>query len=289
MHSDGSLHKLMMGQLLTQTRYFAIAVLCIALSPPSSGLAQGDFSSSAPPSMRQESVNGTPPGRGSERLNAGSERIEERHNMVRVQLEQPVDLRAPITNSAVLRAMRDAPRHVFVPSHFTDHAYADLPLGIGFGQTISQPYMVGLMTELLEVTPQSRVLEIGTGSGYQAAVLAQLTAHVYTVEILKELADRARASLQTLGYNTVKVRHGDGYYGWPEESPFDAIIVTCAAGHLPAPLWNQLRPGGRIVIPIGAAYEVQRLVVLTKTPDGKRLSRTVTDVRFVPLVRNLQE
>lgn len=181
--------------------------------------------------------------------------------------------------------MRVAPRHVFVPEHLRASAYADSPLPIGHGQTISQPYIVGLMTELLELTPESKVLEIGTGSGYQAAVAAQLTPHVYTIEIVEPLAEKAAATLREQGYATVQCRKADGYFGWKEAAPFDAIIVTCASGHLPPPLWDQLKPGGRMVIPIGGPYEVQRLVVATKGAGGERTTRTVTSVRFVPLTR----
>ncbi|HWP41573.1 MAG TPA: protein-L-isoaspartate O-methyltransferase, partial [Tepidisphaeraceae bacterium] len=142
--------------------------------------------------------------------------------------------------------------------------------------------------EKLQLTPQSKVLEIGTGSGYQAAVLAHLTPHVYSIEIIQALAETARAALDAQGYKTVQTRRGDGYYGWEQAAPFDAIIVTAAAGHVPPPLWQQLAPGGRMVIPIGGPYEVQRLVVLTKQPDGSRKSQTVTAVRFVPMTGQIQ-
>lgn len=217
---------------------------------------------------------------------AAKEAVKERDEMVLRQIEQPWDGRTPVGNRAVLDAMRATPRHVFVPQDVRRLAHSDSPLPIGHGQTISQPYIVALMTELLELTPQSKVLEIGTGSGYQAAVLAHLTPHVYTIEIIKPLAQRAKRALHEQGYNEIKCRHDDGYFGWKEEAPFDAVIVTCAAGHLPPPLWEQLKPGGRIVIPIGGPYETQRLVVITKTTEGKRLSKTITFVRFVPLTRD---
>ena len=214
---------------------------------------------------------------------AAGEFVTERERMVRETIEFPTDGRSPVKHSGVPAAMRAVPRHVFVPEEQRKQAHADSPLPIGHGQTISQPYIVALMTELLELTPQSKVLEIGTGSGYQAAVLAHLTPNVFSIEIIKPLAERAERTLREQGYNGVRCRHGDGYLGWKEEGPFDAIIVTCAAGHLPPPLWEQLKPGGRIVIPIGGPYEVQRLVVATKTPDGQRQSRTVTSVSFVPM------
>ncbi len=219
---------------------------------------------------------------------AASERVEERLDMVRRQVEAPTDGRPAVRSPAVLEAMRLCPRHVFVPPGSQREAYADWPLPIGHGQTISQPYIVAIMTELLELTPESKVLEIGTGSGYQAAVLAHLTAQVYTIEIVEALAERAAKTLAEQGYAEVHCRHGDGFLGWPEEAPFDAIIATCAAEELPPPLWEQLRPGGRIVVPLGGVDDVQRLAVLTKTPDGERQEVTVMAVRFVPLTRGRQ-
>ncbi len=211
--------------------------------------------------------------------------VEQRDRMVETQIEHPGWGADPVRSPEVLEAMRRCPRHVFVPQTEQRHAYADSPLPIGHGQTISQPYIVALMSELLELTPESKVLEVGTGSGYQAAVLAHLTPHVYTIEIVKPLAERAKKTLAEQGYKTVQCRTADGYFGWQEHAPFDAIIVTCAAGHLPPPLWKQIKPGGRIVVPIGGQHEVQRLVVITKTADGKRKSESVLSVRFVPLTR----
>ncbi|MCH8314803.1 MAG: protein-L-isoaspartate(D-aspartate) O-methyltransferase [Planctomycetes bacterium] len=205
--------------------------------------------------------------------------------MVETQIASSRDGRVRIRDEGVLAAMRTAPRHIFVPEKIRSRAYDDTPLPIGYGQTISQPYIVALMTELLELTPESRVLEIGTGSAYQAAVLAQCTPYVYTIEIIESLAERAETVLRSQGYDTVATRQADGYYGWPEAAPFDGIIVTCASGHLPPPLWEQLKPGGRIVIPIGGPYELQRLIVMTKNQDGTRRSRTVISVRFVPMTR----
>lgn len=213
------------------------------------------------------------------------QRQRERRLMVQNQIAQPIDGRTPVRDGAVLEAMRTVPRHVFVPKSHHRLAYADTPLPIGHGQTISQPYIVAMMTELLKLTPNSKVLEIGTGSGYQAAVLAHLTPHVYTIEIIEPLADRAGKVFEWQRYNEVRFRCADGYFGWAQEAPFDVIIVTCAAGHLPPPLWQQLKPGGRIVIPIGGPLEVQRLVVVEKTEDGKRRSTAVTAVRFVPMTR----
>ena len=216
---------------------------------------------------------------------ASKERVDERQDMVRRQIAGPTDGREPVKSESVHEAMRTAPRHVFVPRGQRRLAYVDSPLRIGHGQTISQPYVVALMTEVLELDHTKKVLEIGTGSGYQAAVLAQLTRHVYTVEIIEPLAKRAAKALKEQGYEDVKTRCADGYFGWAEHGPYDAIIVTCAAGHLPPSLWQQLKPGGKMVIPIGGPYELQRLVAITKTEDGQRKSRTITAVRFVPLTR----
>ena len=185
--------------------------------------------------------------------------------------------------------MRTTPRHVFVPEDMRSRAYSDTPLPIGHGQTISQPFIVAYMTELLQLEPDDKVLEIGTGSGYQAAVLAQLTPEVYTIEIIKPLAERAKKALADQGYEDVKTKNADGYFGWEEHAPFDAIIVTAAAGHVPPPLWEQLKPGGRMVIPIGGQYEVQRLVVVEKTKEGQRRSQSVMAVRFVPFTRGSEQ
>lgn len=214
---------------------------------------------------------------------ASAEYAKERDEMVTRTIERPWDGRTRVKSKAVIDAMRSVPRHAFIPRQRRGRAYADTPLPIGHGQTISQPYIVALMTELLELPPESKVLEIGTGSGYQAAVLAHLTPNVYSVEIITPLAERAAQTLREQGYTEVKTRRADGYFGWPGHALYDAIIVTCAAGHLPPPLWEQLKPGGRIVIPIGGQHEVQRLIVVTKTQEGKRHSRTVLPVRFVPM------
>ena len=217
------------------------------------------------------------------------ERLEERRRMVETQISRPKDGRTPVKDEKVLKAMRAVPRHVFVPDPVRRSAYRDGPLSIGRGQTISQPYIVARMTELLGIGPDSKVLEVGTGSGYQAAVLAHLTPHVHSIEIIEPLATRAAKALREQGYDRVKTRRADGYFGWAEKGPFDAIIVTCAAGHLPPPLWKQLKPGGRIVIPIGGPFEVQRLVVVEKTKEGKRRSKAVMAVRFVPLTGTVRD
>jgi protein-L-isoaspartate(D-aspartate) O-methyltransferase len=183
----------------------------------------------------------------------------------------------------VLEAMGKVPRHALVPEDVRRYAYLNQPLPIGYGQTISQPYIVAVMTDLLKPEPGDRVLEVGTGSGYQAAVLAELVAEVYTMEIIDPLGKRARDALERLGYRNIEVRVADGYYGWPEQAPFDAIVVTAAASHVPPPLLAQLKPGGRMVIPVGTPFMVQQLVVVEKKPDGEITTRQVLPVRFVPL------
>jgi protein-L-isoaspartate(D-aspartate) O-methyltransferase len=202
----------------------------------------------------------------------------------RRMVEQQIAARG-VRDSATLAAMSRVPRHAFVPGAYLDRAYDDRPLPIGLGQTISQPYIVAYMTERLRPRPGQRVLEVGTGSGYQAAVLAEIVDSVYTVEIFRALADSARARLARLGYGNVVVRHGDGYFGWPEAAPFDAIIVTAAAGHVPPPLLEQLRPGGRMILPVGHVHGVQTLVLVEKDADGTVRTETLLPVRFVPLLR----
>jgi protein-L-isoaspartate(D-aspartate) O-methyltransferase len=218
-----------------------------------------------------------------------ADRQAERDRMVDTQIARGGVFQDAVADPRVLAAMRAVPRHEFVPDRRRGQAYDDTPLPIGYGQTISQPYVVALMTEVLQVQEGHRVLEIGTGSGYQAAVLSELTPYVYTIEILKPLYEQSFERFARLGYRTIRVRLGDGYDGWPEQAPFDEIIVTCAAGHVPPPLWDQLRPGGRMVIPIGGVYETQRLLVLTKQPDGSRTSRNVLPVRFVPMTGKIEK
>lgn len=199
----------------------------------------------------------------------------------------------PVEDRRVLEALRRVRRHEFVPEAVRRQAYDDRPLPIGEGQTISQPYIVGYMTQALEIRPGDKVLEVGTGSGYQAAVLAEMGAEVYTVEILEGLGRRAEAALKRLGYGKVRVRIGDGYRGWPEAAPFDGIIVTCAPDHIPRPLVDQLKEGGRMVIPVGERPEgrpwaVQELVVVRKTPEGMRREGRMS-VRFVPMTGEAQK
>ncbi len=193
-----------------------------------------------------------------------------------------------IRDPLVLRAMSDVPRHLFVPPGSVDQAYEDYPLAIGEGQTISQPFIVALMTELLELGRDARVLEIGTGSGYQAAVLARIVSRVFTIEIHEALARQAAGTLGRLGLGNVEVRTGDGFHGWPEEAPFDGIIVTCAVPEVPPALFTQLKEGGRLVLPLGDPRGAQVLTVVTKR-RGKPVREKVLDVRFVPMTGEAQK
>jgi protein-L-isoaspartate(D-aspartate) O-methyltransferase len=206
---------------------------------------------------------------------------QRRLTMVSEQIE-----RRGVTDGRVLDAMRSVPRHLFVPEGLRAEAYNDAPQPIGEGQTISQPYVVALMTSLLDLAGSEKVLEIGTGSGYQAAILAKIARRVYTIEILEPLAERARRSFAELGLKNITTRVGDGYQGWPEEAPFDAIIVTAAPERVPQPLIDQLKVGGKMVIPVGRTF--QDLMVLTKTPEGV-MKQTILPVRFVPMTGRAQE
>jgi len=211
-----------------------------------------------------------------------TERLDDRRRMLRV-------LRGyGLRDQDVLDAMLAVPRHEFVPDRYTNRAYDDTPLPIGFGQTISQPYIVAEMTRVLGLSETSRVLEVGTGSGYQAAVLSELTPHVCTIEIIPDLAEAARRRLERLGYGLIRIRQGDGYYGWAEQAPFDAIIVTAAAQQIPPPLVRQLGPGGRMVIPVGPPLARQSLMLVEKDPSGQIRTRSLMAVRFVPLVHREQ-
>jgi protein-L-isoaspartate(D-aspartate) O-methyltransferase len=206
--------------------------------------------------------------------------VQARERMVVEQI-----VRRGVQDSLVIEAMRSVLRHVFVPVSLADEAYADHPLPIGHGQTISQPYIVAVMTELVALQPGARVLEVGTGSGYQAAILAEIADSVYTIEVIPELAERAVGTLTRLGVRNVKVRTGDGYQGWPDAAPFDAIIVTAAPDHIPQPLVDQLVIGGRMVLPVGR--EEQNLIVVTRTSEGVS-ARHEIPVLFVPMTGQAQ-
>ncbi len=205
--------------------------------------------------------------------------LQKRAAMVRDQIEGD-----GISDPRVLAAMRDVPRHLFVPSEYRAKAYEPHPLPIGEGQTISQPYIVGFMTQILRLKETDRVLEVGTGSGYQAAVAAKIAAEVYSVEIHESLAARSRKTLSDLGFRNVVVRQGDGYYGWEEMVPFDAIIVTCAGGHVPPPLLRQLKNGGRMIMPVGGPFMTQNLVLIQKDARGSVTQKNVLPVAFVRLL-----
>ena len=183
----------------------------------------------------------------------------------------------------VIQALGTVPRHEFVPQPLQAHAYENRPLPIGHGQTISQPYIVAIMTDLIKPQQHQRVLEVGTGSGYQAAVLSRLVKQVYSIEIIRPLADQARTRLKQLGYRNVKVKIADGYYGWEEFAPFDAIVVTAAAGQIPPPLLKQLKPGGRMIIPVGSRFMTQQLILLQKDQQAMVTTRQILPVMFVPL------
>jgi protein-L-isoaspartate(D-aspartate) O-methyltransferase len=207
---------------------------------------------------------------------------EERRRMVARQIE-----RRGIRDKRVLQAMGDVPRHQFVPIATLSDAYADRPLPIGFGQTISQPYIVAFIAEHLSLNPEDRVLEVGTGSGYQAAVLSRLVTQVFSIEIVDELILRATSDLQRLGYQNILIKSGDGYRGWPEFAPFEAIVVAAALDHIPQPLIDQLGDGGRLIIPIGDAHD-QQLMLIEKNQGGLR-RRAICPVRFVPFTRKAEE
>ena len=208
-----------------------------------------------------------------------------RYRAARKQMVQYQIKNRGIRDPSVLEAMETVRRHEFVPEDLAEQAYQDRPLSIGYGQTISQPYIVALMTELLQIDVGDRVLEVGTGSGYQAAVLARIAAEVYSVEIVRPLHERSEKALTRLGYKNVFTSGHDGYFGWEKHSPYDAVIVTCASDFIPPPLIRQLKPGGRMCIPVGPPFKVQHLVLVEKGKDGKVTSSIIASVRFVPLVR----
>lgn len=219
-------------------------------------------------------------------LYAGDDYADDRQHLVELIEADARETSAYINKEAldprVMQALATVPRHEFVPVLLRDIAYRNRPLPIGHGQTISQPYIVAIMTDLLNVKSDDKVLEIGTGSGYQAAILAELVDEVYTIEIIKPLANEAKQRLQTLGYKNISVKLGDGYYGWQEHAPFDAIIVTAAASHVPPSLIKQLKIGGRMVIPVGSRFMPQELLLINKDKQGKVTTKQIIPVSFVP-------
>ncbi len=246
-------------------------------------LAEGQTSQAEPPPAPPAEVSGQAIAVEPPRAPAEDEQfVRARERMVKQDLR-----RRDITDAKVLEAMGRVPRQRFVPKDLERRAYGDYPLPIGHGQTISQPYIVALMTQLAGVKAESRALDIGTGSGYQAAVLAEICKDVYSIEIVKPLAEQARKRLEDLGYKNITVRHGDGYRGWPEKEPFDVIIVAAAPDHVPQPLVDQLAPGGKLVLPVGRFY--QELVVIERDKEGKVHRRPGIPVMFVPMTGEAQE
>ena len=266
----------------------AIAFLAAAGCPGNGAPPPEEIRATTPPAAHATTTTADPaadlPATGT--LNLPTESLaalrETRYRGPRLELVRVLEAEG-ITSSRVLQALRAVPRHEFVPAGSRRWAYGNYPLPIGEGQTISQPYIVALMTQLLRLEPDDKVLEVGTGSGYQAAVLALLAREVYTIEIVEPLGKRAEQDLRRLGYRNVQVRIGDGYRGWPEAAPFDAIVVTAAPDRIPRPLVEQLAVGGRLVIPVGPRFGVQELNVLTKTKKGV-FRESVIPVQFVPMV-----
>ena len=264
-------------------RVFLFVSLLLGCARP-----QGDDASGSDPATRSSQP---PSKRSSEPVveDAGAMSTREEDDAIQAAREEMIRHHLQdrdITDAQVIAAMRRVPRHKLVPPSSKSSAYRDQPLPIGHGQTISQPYIVALMSQLACVKPGCVALDVGTGSGYQAAVLAEMGAKVYSIEIVPELAQQARAKLRELGYEQVEVRHGDGYRGWPEHAPFDVIIVAAAPDHVPQPLIDQLAPGGHLVIPVGDYF--QTLVVVEKLPDGTVKRRSVTSVAFVPMTGEAQ-
>ena len=237
-----------------------------------------------PAGQKQKDPNEEKPSRPDHKHPAFGERVRERARMVAEQIQA-----RDVNDPNVLKAMRTVPRHAFVPPGEQPYAYADHPLPIGQGQTISQPYIVAFMTEAMKLKSNSRVLEIGAGSGYQAAVCAEIAQEVYTIEIVKELADSANVCLKDLGYKNVFVRAGDGYFGWEEKAPYDAIIGTAAAGRIPPLLLAQLKPGGRMILPYETDIGFQYLVLITKDQKGRIQKKNVMPVRFVPMTGQVEK
>ena len=273
--------------LLIVPALFAIIFTINCSKEPESVVAAQDIESDAnqapaepnkQPEQKQKDPNDEIPSRPEHKHAAFKERIEERARMVTGQIQD-----RDVNDPNVLKAMRIVPRHAFVRPAEQRYAYVDYPLPIGYDQTISQPYIVAFMTEALKLNSDSKVLEIGTGSGYQAAVCAEIAQQVYTIEIVEALAKRAKKCLKELGYTNVFVKFGDGFFGWPDVAPFDAIIGTAAAGRIPEPLIEQLKPGGRMILPVEGSFGFQHLVVITKDKKGKISRKNVMPVRFVPM------
>ncbi len=250
--------------------------LFILILPISAGASNNDSPDQSQPNDVNEPAKEIP--RPSHDHPSFEERTEERLRMVETQITD-----RGVEDPNTIAAMKTVPRHMFVRQQDRFRAYSDQPMPIGYGQTISQPYIVAYMTEKLELDPNDVVLEIGAGSGYHAAVAAETARAVYTIEIVSELAESAEETLRELGYKNVFVKDGDGYYGWPEFGPYDAIVVTAAAGFVPPPLLEQLKPDGKLVMPLGSPYGMQTLVVVTRDEENRVRSRRLMPVRFVPM------
>ena len=265
----------MAGRLSTRKAQIFLVFLLIAAAIISYVGLQWSKPEKGSPGASNASQNDSLPSPGG---GGGDKYAQAREQMVRTQIEA-----RGVEDPAVLAAMRGVPRHQFVPDYQVENAYEDCPLLIGYAQTISQPYIVALMTELLKLEPgRSRALEIGTGSGYQAAILAKICSEVYSIEIVEPLAERASLTLDRLGFTNVHVKNGDGYYGWEEHAPYDAIVITCAATHIPSDLVSQLAEGGRLVLPLGSPYTWQTLTVLEKK-GGETTLQYFGEVIFVPM------
>ncbi len=275
---------------LTNSLYVLLIIALLALPGCKRGESNGRGDITSKDSVmidKQETVltninndSGNPPALIEWNHPRSGERLEERTRMV-----DTISRYYRFNDEQVLDAIMNVPRHWFVPASQQGAAYRDSPLSIGFDQTISQPYIVAFMTGQLGLDPEKKVLEIGTGSGYQAAVLSELTPQVFTIEIVEPLAHAASERLKKLGYDSIQLRCGDGYLGWPEEQPFDAIIATCAPEHIPPALIEQLKPDGRLVIPVGSVHGIQSLILVTKDDQGRIRKKELMMVRFVPLVR----
>jgi len=286
----GSRGKIVKTALPVCLALFTAAVLVRSLlrTQPACASTRGKaVSQSAAADANDSTTNktkGGKPARPSHSHPAFKQRTRERERMVKTQIAS-----RNIKDPNVLSALRTVPRHSFVRQGDLGRAYSDQPLPIGLGQTISQPYIVAYMTEALKLDPNDKVLEVGTGSGYQAAVCAEIAAEVYTIEILEELAQSAGKKLKQLGYHNVSVRAGDGYYGWPGHGPFDVVIITAAAIMVPPPLVEQLKPGGRMILPLGSPYGPQTLILVIKDLEGNIKSMSLLPVRFVPMVGQVQK
>jgi protein-L-isoaspartate(D-aspartate) O-methyltransferase len=266
---------------MTFHKYMALLLICTGLalihniSPVPDGEPAGAINA---PQLENSSITSVPADTLEWDRPRFDERMEERERLVRTGI-----VNEGIRDEAVIEAMLQVPRHKFVAQGQQRQAYLNNPLPIGHGQTISQPYIVAYMAEMLEIEPGDKVLEIGTGSGYHAAVLSELTPYVFSIEIIEPLGRQAKEVYEELGYNTIQTKIADGYYGWEEHAPFDKIIVTAASGHIPPPLIEQLKPGGIMAIPVGGPYQTQTLMKVTKREDGNVRTERLLPVRFVPM------